>query len=80
MPGFEGSARNNLPGADPRVKMPPMSAVLLLMASLAPLIPAAMIAGPVFAQPRPAPRASSTGVEAPQMAEAAVRQHLAQAD
>lgn len=33
------------------MKLPPLSAILLSMASLAPIIPAAMIAGPVFAQP-----------------------------
>lgn len=33
------------------MKLPPLSAILLSMASLAPIIPAAIIAGPVFAQP-----------------------------
>nr|WP_314469114.1 hypothetical protein [uncultured Novosphingobium sp.] len=46
------------------MKIPPMSAVLLHMAALAPLIPAAVIAGPVLAQEEPAPVRSVAAVAA----------------
>ncbi|WP_313436318.1 hypothetical protein [Novosphingobium sp.] len=67
-----------------RVKLPPMSAVFLLMGALAPIIPAVMIAGPVLAQPEPAalsvpPSAPIESLQALEMQKVA-RAHFAQLD
>lgn len=67
-----------------RVKLPPMSAVFLLMGALAPIIPAVMIAGPVLAQPEPAalsvsPSAPIESLQALEVQKVA-RAHFAQLD